>query len=208
MQSRCCNLLVLFALGACVGEKTPEGDDSSGDSPADSEVLLECDAPTTSTCGTEASLIRGTVRLGEGVSASGTHGTLVVALMHELYSGSAGGGYHTHVTVPDVDLSEGAASFELDMCRGGVMWSEDNCDYSLAVMLDINGNNTGSSFLPDAGEPATRVGDLRLSCLDSSPCLDIVLDCVDGASCVTFADDTSCACEANTCGSQYRLCSG
>jgi hypothetical protein len=93
------------------------------------------------------------------------------------------------------------------MCDDGEMWSEENCDYGLLAVLDVNGNNfDGSTQLPDAGEPATRYAPLDLSCEGESPCLDIVLDCLDGASCVTFTPPRVCACADESCGSDYALC--
>jgi hypothetical protein len=38
-----------------------------------------------------------------------------------------------------------------------------------------------------------------------SPCLDVVLDCVDGDTCVTFAEEP-CQCTDETCNSDYALC--
>jgi hypothetical protein len=204
--------LLLFALLAACGpakveipdpetddSATPGGDDSSPPSGVD------CPAVGASLCGNEASMLRGTISLADGV-AQDTRGDLTVALMHEAYGGAKGGGYHTHVVIPSVDLADGPVPFQLDMCASGAMWTEENCTYGLVVVLDQNGNNQGhANLVPDAGEPATRVADLTVSCGGESPCLDVVLDCVDGASCVSFAEQ-ACACSDETCPSDYALC--
>jgi hypothetical protein len=104
-----------------------------------------------------------------------------------------------------VDLGE-PVPFALDMCDEGVaMWTEENCTYGLVVILDQNGNQGWDNMLPDVGEAATRVPALRVSCDEEPPCLDIVLDCTDGPSCVTFGA-AGCGCEPSSCGSDFALC--
>jgi hypothetical protein len=164
-----------------------------------------CGEPGRSTCGDEASILRGTVRLADGFTPSVTAGTLVVTLTHSAYAGDAGGGYHIQNTVPEVDLSKGPAEFELDMCDGGVMWSPDNGEYGLVAVIDGNNNNAGQSFVPDVGEPATRYAPIRMACGAASPCLDIVLSCDKGLECIQF-EDAPCQREPSSCTSDYAVC--
>lgn len=204
-------LCCLMLLAACGGPDTSaDDDDDGGDTPGDTtddsgEVALECGEPRASVCGSEAAIVRGQVRLSPDLETDVTEGTLVVVLTHEAYSGNIGGGYHID-TRQTVDLAEGAAEFQFDMCEGGEMWTEENCDYSLLVMLDTNGNNNASNYLPDPGEPATRYAGLQLSCDAESPCLDIVLDCVDGPDCVTFTSPSTCTCAEDSCNSPIVIC--
>lgn len=205
--------LLLLLLAACAGTDKAEDDDddaSSDDSPGETtddsgEPVLECAEPRASVCGNEAAVVRGTVRLDPALETEVTEGTLVVVLTHEAYSGNIGGGYHID-TRQTVDLAEGPAEFQFDMCEGGEMWTEENCDYSLLVMVDTNGNNNASNYLPDPGEPATRHAGLELSCEGESPCLDIVLDCVDGSDCVTFTSTQTCTCSEESCNSPIVIC--
>ncbi len=162
-----------------------------------------CDAPVTSVCGNPSSVIQGHVRLADGVGPA--RGDLFLALVHEAYSGAAGGGYHAHTRLRDVDLSE-PVPFALDLCLGSAMWTEDNCTYALQVVLDLNGDQSASKLLPDVGEPARKVRRLDLSCRGEAPCLDVVLDCTDGPTCASFRDLSECACEAQTCSSDFALC--
>ena len=203
-------LFVLAFTVACNGSKVhvgeENGDDSAPTGGHDSAAYEpECADPGPSACGNEASILRGTVRLAPGLKPKNTTGDLYIALAHEAYAGGQGGGFHWDTTVHDVDLSAGPVPFELDMCQGGEMWSEDNCSYGLVVVLDANGNNGAHWFLPDEGEPSTRVPGLTVSCTGESPCLDVVLDCVDGDTCVTFAEQ-ACQCADETCNSDYALC--
>ena len=187
------------------GENTDDSAPTGGDDSGSEAYVPECPAPGPSVCDNEASMLRGTVRLAPGLSPKNTSGDLFIALAHETYAGNQGGGYHIHTLEQGVDLAAGPASFELDMCAGAAMWSEENGTYGLVVVLDANGNNGAHLFLPDEGEPATRVAGLDVSCHGESPCMDVVLDCVEGRSCVTFADEP-CTTGDETCSSHYALC--
>ncbi len=167
-----------------------------------------CEAQATSLCGTQASIIRGTVELPEGETSEGN---LVLALMHRRY-GNPGVGGHPHWmwTFPQVDLSE-PYTFEIDMCEGNaVMWSEENCEYNLIALLDGNANNglSGSQgAVPDLAEP-TAVHVLDLSCNAEGPtCVALTLECVDGAACVTYDDPGECPCAEDACPSEAAICS-
>lgn len=126
--------------------------------------------------------------------------------MHEAYNGSQGGGYHFSHSMPRVDLTE-PVPFAFDMCLGGEMWTEENCRYSLQVILDQDGDQGPKNVLPDRGEPATRVTELRVSCTEEPLCLDVVLDCTDGPTCASFTELPSCTCEQPSCASPIAICS-
>jgi len=197
--------LATLSLLACADEVAVDEPDATVDTDSStSSGLSACDQPLKSACSDRSSVIRGQVTLGGGLTAS--TGDLFVALVHEVIGGADGGAYHTSVAVQGVDLSE-PVPFALDMCAGGRMWSEENCEYSLQVILDLNGNQGPLNLLPDPGEPAHRVKGIWLSCAEASPCLDVVLDCDSGADCATFDDLSDCACDATSCDSEFGLCS-
>ncbi len=202
--------VALLTIGCDTDKNDDDDDDGLSDGlgdDGDDGAAVQCEAPSNSVCGDEGSLVRGTVTLDPDLVLDDTTGDLFVALTHyRLGSGNQGGYYHMHTVVEDIDLADGAASFELDMCGGSAMWSEDNCEYNLIVALDQDGDMSYSSLLPDEGEPATRVAGVELSCGDESPCYEVVLDCVDGQSCVTFDDPGACTCAEETCNSDYATC--
>lgn len=196
---------MLWVLLVGCGTKVDVDTNADGDTDVDTAFTCDDDVPR-SACDNPASVIRGQVRLAPG-STGPTTGTLFVALAHEAYSGEAGGGYHIDITIPSVDLAAGPVPFELDMCLGGAMWSEENCDYGLVAILDQADDQAWDNLAPAPGEPATRIPHLALSCGDAAgPCLDVVLDCTDGASCVAFSSPATCACSEDSCPSDYALC--
>ena len=87
------------------------------------------------------------------------------------------------------------------------MYSEDNCDFNLVIVLDTNGNNDGDSFnmIPDVGE-AAKMTTVQISCHTSSQCLDVTLDCTKGQSCVTYDSPGACKCAPTTCNSKGITC--
>ena len=191
-------------VGAADG--SPDSTDGQPSEP-DGSVQLSCAAPAATQCGNDAARIRGHVRMAAGMTPDSTTGNLVIGLTHyRLGSGSTGGVYHTHTMVNGVDLAAGATrEFSLDMCTGGRMWSEENCEYQLIAILDLNGNNeAGTNMIPDPGELAGVIP-IELSCNGDSPCFDLVLDCV-GPNCTTFADPGGCSCAAQSCGSDFVTC--
>lgn len=113
--------------------------------------------------------------------------------------------YHIHTIVPDVDLAAGPVEFAFDMCEGGEMWSEENCEYNLIAILDQDGSNSASSFLADPGEPAHREV-IDLSCHTESPCFEFKLECLDGKECVKFDEEATCACADASCASPIVTC--
>lgn len=160
-----------------------------------------CDPPVTqSSCGNPNSIVRGTATVGDGAPTSGT---LLIALTHQyLGDGASGGIYHSSATIPGVDFSAGPVPFELDMCLGGEMWSEENCEFQIAVTLDANDNG-----VVDAGDP-TGTQFVFVSCTGDNPCLELALDCSDGGSCLAFPDPGYCACPGNggVCNSPIVAC--
>ena len=58
----------------------------------------------------------------------------------------------------------------------------------------------------DASEPAGRAT-VTMSCTDmDAACFAVALDCVDGPSCVAFADPGACMCALDTCMSPVTNC--
>ena len=167
---------------------------------------LECDAPKASLCDNEASIVRGRVSLAPGLVPDGTDGDLVLGLTHFRLGGEEEGGYH-HIDslVRNVDLADGPVSFSFDMCDGGEMWSEENCEYNLIAILDLDKNNGAEDWTPSKGE-ATGRQLIDLSCTGESPCVELVLDCVDGKGCVTFEPQDECACAPDSCNSPIATC--
>lgn len=200
-------LLLLCSLSAAVGcGASDKDDDDDGNDDSGDVLALECAEPAYTVCGNDASVVRGHISLGDQIEGVSTKGNLFIALTHDAYSASLGGGYHTSTVVREVDLADGPVEFSLDMCEGSAMWSEENCDYGLVVILDQDSDQHSGNLLPDVGEPATRYGPIVLSCDGESPCLDIRLDCLDGESCVQFTSPSECACSEDSCGSTYAIC--
>jgi hypothetical protein len=154
-------------------------------------------------CGNDNSVVRGVASLGGGIDPNGMSGPLVVALSHDaLGQGATGGIPHAERTIQGVDLSQGPAAFDLDMCAGGEMWSEENCSFHVNVFLDKNGDDQ-----LQAGEPAGWT-DVWISCQGEGVCEGVTLDCLDGAACFSFADPAYCGCEQppEQCNSPIAAC--
>lgn len=202
-------LFALSALAACGGGPVDLTDSGAATTPSSqtTDPAPQCEpVDSTGLCGDRAAIIRALVSIPSGASV--TTGTLFVGLTHEyLGSGSAGGVYHISTTVPNVDLADGPVSVELDMCQGGVMWSEENCSYQLFAFLDQDGNASSGNLLPDPGEPASRQKGVELSCSGKSECYELELKCEAGASCVQFDEPTdACECAADSCASDFVTC--
>lgn len=199
-------LILIAAVGCKVALETPTTDDpaptDSGTEPT-TPPPPACDATVRSSCDNPSSIVQGHVRLGDGIDV--TQGDLYIALMHEAYDGAVGGGYHIATRIPNADLSE-PVPFAFDMCAGGEMWTEENCTYSLQVILDQNGDQSETNVLPSRGEPSARVAEVRVSCSEAPPCLDVVLDCMDGPTCTSFDSLPTCECETASCASPIVLC--
>jgi hypothetical protein len=200
------SLAMGLLLSACGGGSAPaDTDPGPGDTDPADDYVPECAPPDASTCREQGSLLRGTVRLPAGFDGP-ARGDLMVAVTHyRLGDGDYGGVPHYGAVIEDVDLSEGPVEWTFDMCLGGAMWSEENCEYNLVAVLDGGGDNDPYNVLPETGEPSHRQV-LAISCEDASPCLDVVLDCVDGPSCVQFSDPGACECAATSCNSDYTTC--
>ena len=160
-----------------------------------------CSPPSiSSTCAPEA-VIRVIVRLGAGIAPAS--GRLIVKLSHlRLGMGTSGGLAHTATWLEGATLSEtDDTEVHFDMCAGGEMWSEDNCEFNLHGWLDTSPNG-----FPDPGEPAGRTV-VNVSCHhDGAHCFELVLDCIDGQSCIAFQESAICACAANACNGAIITC--
>jgi hypothetical protein len=185
-----------FLLLACAakeqgGATTDGADDTTpaDDTADDIDTDVTCDAPRASSCGDEASVVRGVIWAG----ADGpTTGELMVILTHvSLGQTRQGGYYHQGEDLGAVDLAQGPVVFQIDMCDGGAMWEADYGDYNLLAILDEDGSNALNGFdtdrTPDEGEPSARVSPVALAPGGESQCFDdIHLDCVDGKSCTSY----------------------
>ena len=194
--------LLLLWLIAC--RPAPDPSSESADLPR------ECAAPGHSGCDNTASIVRGEVRLA--VDGGATEGDLVVMLHHARYGAHIPGnhygeGVHGWVAYRDIDLAAGPVAFEIDMCNASMsteMWSEENCEYNLIAILDQDGDNAVEAgevpnAIPSPGEPTGHT-ELWLSCHGESPCVELVLDCADGGTCLPPEDDLEpCTCTTPSC---------
>ena len=159
-----------------------------------------------STCDTPGSVISGQIGLSADLpEGSATQGDLWITLRHRFGAPlEDGGSPHWHKKYENVDLSTGPVDFDFDMCDGNSpMWSEEYCDYNLIITLDANANfnyfrDGTRTPHPDPLEP-TALEVISLSCVADGPCLDIELDCTDGASCVQYPDPGECFCGEHSC---------
>ncbi len=180
--------------GAASSSSTDEGSTTGG--------AASCMPPTgASICGNDNSIVRGLATLPDGTAPAA--GSLLVLLNHEYLGDGANGGVpHNGVALPGADFGAGAVPFELDMCANGEMWSEENCDYIVSVTLDLDADNA-----IDPGEPTGRAS-IFLSCTGDAPCVELVLDCTDGPSCLAFEDPPVCGCSSTgqSCNSPILAC--
>ena len=179
-------------------------DTGSTDAPSGTDASFNPTCGTaslTSSCGKPQSIIRTVVELGANMPDA--TGTLVIDMNHyRLGSGATGGIAHVQVTKPSVTVgTTTTAELDFDMCTGGEMWSEDNCEFWVYAFIDKNNNKT-----LDPGEPAGHAIE-NLSCFASgAACWGIVLDCTAGASCAAFADPGACSCKKPSCNSPITTC--
>lgn len=154
-----------------------------------------------SACNKEQSIVRVVVRLGDGMPDA-TGDVLLVLNHYRLGAGAQGGVGHTIKAKGGVTIGAAtSAQIDFDMCEGGEMWSEENCEFWLYGFIDTNGNKG-----PDVGEPAGHAV-LDISCHSDGPaCVSLVLDCKDGESCAAFTDPGACACRQPACGSPIATC--
>jgi len=186
--------------------------ETSSDGGADSssgEPSPACEATGDSVCGNPASLIHGAVRLPAGMEPA--EGDLVIELMHRRYGSPANGGHpHQIWRQPNVTVSADAlVEFDVDMCDANAsMWSEENCEYNLIVILDRNSDTAlaPDSLAPDVDDP-TAVEVFNLSCHATGPtCFELELSCLGGAACVTYEAPPACECAADSCASEAAIC--
>jgi hypothetical protein len=145
------------------------------------------------------------------VESEGT-GDIVVALMHRRYGQPENGGHpHWLWRFDGEALSATEPTYlTVDMCDGNaVMWSEENCEYNLIVLVDTNGNNGFSGerlARPDPGEPAILLP-YEQSCHHEGPYrFELALDCLDGDDCVLYEPEAACTCAETTCDSESAIC--
>lgn len=188
--------------GGAAGAGPGSGGAGQGGTGTGGASMANCSAAmVSSTCQPEA-VIRVAARLGNGMSQA--TGTLRVTLAHYKLGGGAGGGvFHTNASTPNATVSPSVqAEVHFDMCSGGEMWSQENCEFNLYGFLDQN-NNT----LLDSGEPAGRLL-VNVSCMNNGAhCFELVLDCTTGTSCIGFTDPGGgCQCQMPTCNSAIVTC--
>lgn len=155
----------------------------------------DCAAPTVTSLCADQAIVRIVARLGDDMPSDSGRFRLVLNHLR-LGRGEFGGIYHTNADGPEVVTISRTSWTELhfDMCAGGEMWSEDNCEYSLYGYLDRNDDGE-----LNIGEPAGRLT-LDLSCFETqAACHEMVLDCLDGMLCTTFTADQQCQCSGQTC---------
>ncbi|MEL6344170.1 MAG: hypothetical protein AAFV53_13705 [Myxococcota bacterium] len=201
MRTTAC--LLLFACSPTSTE-TGDRDPAAGPSP-----LIWPDA-SESLCDNPASIVQIAATLPTGAEP-GAH-DVVVAMMHGRHGDPTNGGHpHWIWRFEDQTMSDTEPTFlEVDMCRGNaIMWSEENCEYNLIVMVDENQNNGLSSnnlARPDEGEYAA-VQVFNQSCHhDGAYQFELTLDCVDGADCILFNGESGCACADPECPSESGIC--
>ena len=184
-------------------------DGGAGDGSSSGEPSGACEAEGDSVCGNPASLIHGSVRLAAGMEPM--DGDLVIELMHRRYGSPANGGHpHQIWRQPNVTLSpDDTIEFDVDMCDANAsMWSEENCEYNLIVILDRDSDTAlgPNSLAPDVDDP-TAVEVFSLSChADGPTCFDLELSCMAGGDCVTYEAPPACECAADSCDSEAAIC--
>jgi hypothetical protein len=200
------------------------GDDDDGGAPDDAAASSASDAstlPTSTQCAPTPpskcspknadSVVRGVARFDPKlVKAAGATPSLWIFLNHRQYTPlgpsewAQGGHPHAYKSYDTVDFSSGQIPFSIDLCEfETAMWSEDNCDFNLIAMIDVNGNNgpqlSSINMVPDKGEPAKMLT-IDISCRAQLPCLDLSLDCSEGQSCVSYTNPGACKCATQSCG--------
>ncbi len=160
-----------------------------------------CSGTGVSSCNKPQSIVRVVSKLGANMKD--VTGDLVVNLAHyRLGQGSTGGYPHNGTTKSGVTVGTNTpVEVDFDMCTGGEMWSEENCEFNLFGFVDVNKNGT-----LEQGEPAGRLV-MNVSCKQSGAgCWGLVLDCTAGMSCVTFVDPGACKCASPGCNSPIKTC--
>jgi hypothetical protein len=205
--------------GATPDAGNPTSDAATDVSPDASSSV--CDPPPkASRCGNEGAWVRGVARFDPSHFAPGAKPQLRVTLRHKfvLVPGeeNIGGRLHGYASVKTVDPTKGSVAFAIDMCAlGTAMWSEENGTFNLILSLDENNNNNLAYATSnedaitiatiDPGE-LTKMVDVDVSCNAASACLDVKLDCKDGAKCTTITPMASCTKKTPGCPSDDVFC--
>jgi hypothetical protein len=226
--------LSLLACVACTSSSSPvaalpaaePNEPAASDPPAEVPPSLCAPPKMTTACktGGEAAIIRGVARFDPAKVPSGAAGNaaLVVFLRHSwVYreeEATVGGRLHGYdrIRLDARALARGTVPFELDLCEfGTAMWSEENGAFNVVGVLDFDGSHDTKTAkgemefqTPNPGELAKMVKGVEVSCRGASPCIDLPLDCTDGASCTTFQPVTSVACNPSSCASDDAFCKG
>jgi len=204
-----------FACSSAPTAASTPAADAGSDALADAAANVQCAAAAPSKCTVpnQGSVVRGVVTFDPSHFAAGAKVSLSIALNHQfiLFKNEklSGGHPHAFAYLKDVDVSNGAVPFSIDLCELGVaMWSEENCGFNLVAILDETGDNDpngAGSRTPAKGELAGMIP-LDISCHASSPCVEIKAACADGYSCVTYEPPATCACKTNGCPSDDQIC--
>ena len=133
-------------------------------------------------------------------------------MMHRRHGNPDVGGHpHWVWRFTDQPLSATAPTFfEVDMCQGNaIMWSEENCEYNLIVMVDENGNNgltSANLARPDDGEHAAMAVFNQSCHHEGAYQLELTLDCTAGTDCVTYQAEAECECVTPERPSESGIC--
>lgn len=205
MQARIFALITLAACGGAEPVELPESTIETTTTPATDFWP----PPGRSQCANKASIVQIAVTVPEEHAGQGD---IVVALMHRRYGSPENGGHpHWAWTFEDQALSSTEPAFlKIDMCEGNaIMWSEENCEYNLIVLVDSDGDNglTGERLArPDPGEPAILLP-YEQSCSHEGPYrFEVSLDCLEGDACVIYDEEPACVCAEASCDSQSAIC--
>lgn len=187
----------------------------------DAEPPSKCAAPpSASKCKNAGSWVRGIAKFDPSHFAAGSTPILRVTLRHQfaLVSGeeNIGGRLHAFKSFPIKKVASGEIAFAIDMCGlGTAMWSEENDPFNLIVHIDENDNNDLTTAMsneaavlvaePDKGE-LVKLTKVDVSCHAASPCLEIDLDCADGAKCTTITPISTCKRRTPGCESDDSYC--
>jgi hypothetical protein len=211
IRSHALGLIAAFsAIVACSSDKkkppgteqpitTPDGAIANDD--AGAGWVPTCMGTATSLCGKPQSIVRVVAKLGDGMPDE-TANVVVTQSLYRLGMGSSGGVWHTSGTTKGAKIGATTpVEVIFDMCAGGEMFSEDNCEYNLWSFVDRNVNG-----VLDQGEPAGHII-ANVSCnAPGMQCFGIVLDCTNGMPCVAFQDPGICKCAMQSCNSAIKTC--
>jgi hypothetical protein len=174
-----------------------------------------------SRCKNGGAIVRATVHFDPSARKPGKGAPALVVFLRHAFAlvpieSTVGGRLHVYkrIKLSADQLASGNVSIEVDLCQGGTaMWSEENGPFNLVSILDENGAHDPQTATdeyafqtPQQGELAKISSDIDVSCNKESPCVDVNLDCADGASCTTFKPITHVECKMPACASADSFC--